>query len=99
MWQFIISYLEKIQIPCIFKKKFDIPCPGCGFQTAFIKLLKGNFYDAFLIYPAIYPIILLILALILHITFRFKIGSQILLILFYISLLTIITQYIYFLNR
>lgn len=47
----IISWLEQIELPCLFKKYFHVDCPGCGFQRSIIALLKGNFAESFLLFP------------------------------------------------
>ncbi|MFM7725457.1 MAG: DUF2752 domain-containing protein, partial [Flavobacteriales bacterium] len=36
-----------ICLPCIWKSIFDVQCPGCGLTTAFVSLLKLDFYKAY----------------------------------------------------
>lgn len=36
-----------IPVPCLFKKLFSIPCPGCGLTRAFKAIINLNFIDAF----------------------------------------------------
>ena len=50
--------LENYMIPCLSKTLFGLECLRCGFQRAFLLLLKGNFAAAFEMYPAIYPVFL-----------------------------------------
>jgi hypothetical protein len=50
--------LEKYMFPCLSKTLFGIECLGCGFQRAFLLVLKGNFRAAFEMYPAIYSTLL-----------------------------------------
>lgn len=45
-------------LPCLSKKFLGIECPGCGSQRALLMLFKGEFYDAFFMFPAIYTTIL-----------------------------------------
>jgi len=45
-------------IPCLSKTLFGVECFGCGFQRAFLLLLKGDFDAAFEMYPAIYAVLL-----------------------------------------
>ena len=45
-------------LPCLSKKFLGIECPGCGSQRALLLLFKGEFYDAFFMFPAIYTTIL-----------------------------------------
>jgi hypothetical protein len=41
-------------IPCLFKTLFGIECLGCGFQRSVFLLFKGEFWEAFKMYPAVY---------------------------------------------
>lgn len=45
-------------IPCMNKKIFGFDCPGCGIQRAFAMIFRGDFTDAFFMFPAIYTTIL-----------------------------------------
>lgn len=49
--------LEKYMLPCMNKKLFGIECPGCGLQRSIALLIKGDFAEAFFMYPAIYTLI------------------------------------------
>ncbi len=51
--------LEKYMLPCVNKKIFGIECLGCGTQRAFMLVLKGEFAEAFRMFPAIFTTILL----------------------------------------
>lgn len=53
-------------IPCMNKKIFGIDCPGCGTQRALALIFKGEFTDAFFMFPAIYTTILFFIFLGLH---------------------------------
>jgi hypothetical protein len=74
----LISWLEAHQLPCFYKHSIGIECMGCGMQTAFILLLKGEFIESLKTYPALLPTIFLILFLMLHLLFKFKYGASIL---------------------
>jgi len=50
--------LEKYMLPCLFKTLFGIECLGCGFQRALFLLFKGDFFGAFIMYPAVYTTLL-----------------------------------------
>ncbi|MBN1184668.1 MAG: DUF2752 domain-containing protein [Bacteroidales bacterium] len=93
-WQNIIKWLESHQQPCKWKKNFGIECLGCGFQSAFIALLKGNITESLKLYPALIPIICLFLFLVLHIIFKFKHGAKILMWSFILVWIIMITSYI-----
>ena len=70
MWQNLIHWLESHSLPCQFYRQYHTECPGCGFQSAFISLLKGNFSESFQTYPALLPILLLIVSLCMHLRIR-----------------------------
>lgn len=53
-------------IPCLSKTLFGIECLGCGFQRAFLLLLKGEFSMAFQMYPAVYTTLIFLGFLGLH---------------------------------
>jgi hypothetical protein len=50
--------LENYMLPCWSKTLFGVECLGCGLQRAFLLLLKGDFINAFQMYPAIYVTLL-----------------------------------------
>ena len=50
--------LENYMLPCLSKTLFGVECLGCGMQRAFLLLLKGDFSNAFQMYPAIYVTLL-----------------------------------------
>lgn len=55
------SFWEKVNmflIPCPFKYLTGYDCPGCGFQRAFIALIKGDFQESFHLYPPTIPLLL-----------------------------------------
>jgi hypothetical protein len=66
----MVEWLEKHQIPCIYKYLLGIDCPTCGFQRAFLLLLKGDVWKSIQTYPALIPTIILLLALISWMIFK-----------------------------
>ena len=58
--------LEKYMIPCMNKQLFGFDCPGCGMQRALALILKGEFVDAFFMFPAIYTLIAFFGVIALH---------------------------------
>ena len=90
----LIDWLEKHQLSCAWKSTFGIECPGCGFQRAFILLLKGKFIESFLTYPALVPIIIMFFYLFLHIKFNFKNGHKLILAMFITNVVIIVVSYI-----
>lgn len=91
----LIEWLEKHSLPCFYKKYMGIDCPGCGMQRAFNELLKGNFQESFLLYPALFTIIIMVCYLFLHLKFKFKDGADNLKMLFILNALIIVFNYIY----
>ncbi len=58
--------MEEYMLPCFTKKYLGIDCPGCGTQRAFVMVCRGEFSDAFHMFPAIYTTILFFLLIGLH---------------------------------
>jgi len=93
----VISFLEENMLSCQWKK-MGYECTGCGMQRSIIHLLKGEFVEAFYIYPAIYTLILMFVYLGFHLKFSFKNGHKVLLFLFIINLLIIFTNFLIKIN-
>jgi hypothetical protein len=91
----LIQWLENHQQPCPVKEHLGIICPGCGMQTSFIELLKGNLYESFIAYPPMIPIILLFAFMLAHLIFKFKKGTKILIFWFVFTTLLTLSNYIY----
>jgi len=90
----LISFLEKNMLSCQWKEEFNVECSGCGMQRSIIHILKGEFIEAFYLYPAIYTLIAMFALLVLHLKFNFKKGSSILLYLFIVNVIIIFTNFI-----
>lgn len=58
--------MEEYMLPCFTKKFLGIDCPGCGTQRAFVMVCKGDFVEAFYMFPAIYTTILFFIFVALH---------------------------------
>jgi len=80
-------------LPCPVKQTMGMDCPGCGMQRAILELLKGNFVESFIAYPALMPIMAMLIFLVLHLKFDFKHGALILKIAFIINALVISLSY------
>lgn len=91
----IINWLEQHLGTCYFHKYIGIQCPGCGFQRAFIELLKGNLTDSLKLYPALIPIIIMFLLLGIHLKFNLKNGALILKVIFIFTAIIIAANYIF----
>lgn len=79
---------------CHIKQQFGFDCIGCGMQRSIIHLLKGEFIEAFYLYPAIYTLIIMFGFLLLHLKFNFKLGHKILLYLFVTNIVIMIANFI-----
>lgn len=90
----LISWLEAHQLPCFYKHFLGLECIGCGMQTAFILLLKGEFIESLKTYPALLPIVFLIAFLILHLIFKFKYGASILKYTFIFTVAIMVVSYV-----
>jgi hypothetical protein len=88
-----ISFLEDHLLPCQWKS-LGVECTGCGLQRSVIHLLKGEFTEAFYLYPAVYTLLLMFAFLLLHLKFDFAKGHKILLWLFVLNICIIIISYI-----
>jgi len=88
-----ISFLEENMLSCQWKE-MGIECMGCGLQRSVIYLLKGDFVNAFLSYPAIYSLVLMLFFLALHLKFNFSKGHSILQGLFILNVIIILTNYL-----
>jgi hypothetical protein len=92
--QQLIEWLETHQLPCYYKKFLGIECLGCGMQTAFILLLKGEIIESLKVYPALIPILFMLAFLILHLIVKFSNGARILKISFIFTLSIMVVSYI-----
>jgi len=73
---------------------FGVECLGCGIQRALVLISKGEFVEAFKMYPAIYTLILLALFSLIHLKKKFKNGKRIILTLAIINMIIIVVSYI-----
>ncbi|MBO7478706.1 MAG: DUF2752 domain-containing protein [Salinivirgaceae bacterium] len=89
---FGISY--NFDIPCFYKKYLGFECPWCGSQRALKLLLEGKFIESIVMFPALIPLIIMFVYLGLHLIFKFRHGSRILLSLFVLNVVIIAVNYI-----
>ncbi len=86
---------EEYMLPCLNKKLFGFECMGCGLQRSVALILKGEFIEAFYMYPAIYALIALFSYITLNLFFKFENSNRITTILGVLSLLIIIINFTY----
>ena len=85
--------MEEYMLPCMSKKLFGIECLGCGTQRAFVLLLKGEFVEAFKMYPPIYTLVILFLFIFLHLIDKSRNYTRIVISLAIINLIVMIVSY------
>lgn len=86
--------MEEYMLPCLNKKLLGIECMGCGIQRAIVLIFKGEFVNAFHMYPAIYSLLILFIFIGINFFFKFKTSNKIIGTLAVITVVTIITSYI-----
>ena len=82
-------------LPCTNKMIFGLECPGCGTQRALALILKGEFADAFYMFPPIYTTILFFMVLGLHFMDRRRNYHKIIVYGAIINAVIVIFSYIY----
>ena len=88
--------IEDYMLPCLNKKLFGVDCLGCGMQRALLHILKGEFIEAFKMYPAIYTILLFFILVVYNFFFKKKkVKSKIIYSLAILNIIIIIISYIY----
>ncbi|MEP3836146.1 MAG: DUF2752 domain-containing protein [Algibacter sp.] len=86
--------MEEYMLPCLNKKLLGVDCMGCGMQRAIALIFRGEFVEAFHMYPAIYSLITLFLIIGINIFFKFKHSNKIIGTLAILTVVTIITSYL-----
>ena len=86
--------MEEYMLPCVNKKYFGYECMGCGIQRSVALLLRGEFIDAFYMYPGIYPLIALLGFLIVNHFFTIRYANKTIIILAILTVSTIIISYL-----
>ena len=54
----LTHWLESHLLLCPVKATLGVDCPGCGFQRAFVALLRGDVVACWEMYPALIPFLL-----------------------------------------
>lgn len=86
--------MEEYMLPCLNKKYLGFECMGCGIQRSISLLFKGQFTDAFFMYPAIYPLLALLAFLVVNQFISFKYANKSIIFLAILTVATIIVSYI-----
>ena len=88
----VVDFLEKNMLSCHWKE-LGLECTGCGLQRSVIHLLRGDFLEAWTVYPAIYTLIPMFVFLGIHLRYNFTRGAQILKWMFVLNLAIILIHY------
>ncbi len=80
-------------MPCQYKEYLGLSCPGCGMQSAFIALLKGEWRESIAFFPALIPLGIMLGFLVLHLFIKVRNGANILKILFIFNVVLILLHY------
>ncbi|MGB3774077.1 MAG: DUF2752 domain-containing protein [Leeuwenhoekiella sp.] len=81
-------------LPCLTKQFLGFDCMGCGLQRSALFFIKGNFIEAFHMYPGIFPLVALFGFLGLTQFFQIRFSAIIINILAISAAFTIIASYI-----
>lgn len=77
------------------KKIFGFDCPGCGMQRSFMMVLKGDFGEAFAMFPAIYTTLAFFVFITLHFLDKKRNYHKIIVTLGILNAAIMIIAYIY----
>jgi len=86
--------MEEYMLPCLNKKYLGFECMGCGIQRSAALLLKGEFIEAFYMYPGIYPLIALLGFLLVNQFITIKYANKTIIFLAILTVSTIIISYL-----
>lgn len=86
--------MEEYMLPCMNKKYLGFECMGCGIQRSLALLIRGEFIEAFLMYPGIYPLIGLLGFIVINQFKSIKYANFIIPALAILTVGTIIISYI-----
>lgn len=87
--------MEDYMLPCLFKQTFGIDCKGCGIQRSIAFLLKGQFENAFYMFPAIYTTLLFFLSVGLFVVDKKHNYQKIVITLAIVNAIIMIISYVY----
>lgn len=86
--------MKEWMLPCLTKKYLGVECLGCGIQRSLLLVFKGEFVQAFQLYPAIYPMLLLGIVIGANLIFPIKLAPKIIAVLGILTAVTMIGSYV-----
>lgn len=90
----LADFFEKHLFFCSVKSLLGIECPGCGMQRAFVALLRGHLAESLSLNASLLPFLVTILFTVLHLVFGFKNGARWIVILFSITVIVMLTNFV-----
>ncbi len=91
----MIFQAKEYMLPCLNKKLFGFECLGCGMQRALLNIVRGEFVEAFKMYPAIYTILLFFILIGFNFFSKKKVNPKIIYSLAVVNICIIIISYIF----
>ena len=85
--------MEEYMLPCLNKKYLGFECMGCGIQRSISLFFKGEFIDAFYMYPGLYPLMALMGILLVNQFISFKYANKGIIFFAILTVATIIISY------
>lgn len=80
-------------LECSWKQEYGIDCLTCGFQRSLGLLIKGEFVESFLMFPATIPFLLTILIAAFYVWKRFNNGHKWIISMFSLTTALILINY------
>jgi len=91
----VLAVLERGTLPCPTKALTGVDCPGCGSQRAALAALRGEWGDAFALYPPGIFLFVLVIFTALHLRFRWPWGARVVLVLFILAVAAILGSFVW----
>ncbi len=85
--------MEEYMLPCLNRKYLGFECMGCGIQRSISLFLKGEFVDAFYMYPGLYPLMFLMVVILANQFISFKYANKSIVFFAILTVATIIISY------
>ncbi|MEG1737220.1 MAG: DUF2752 domain-containing protein [Odoribacter sp.] len=90
----MLDWLEEHQLPCLFKAIFGVRCPVCGFQTAILALLRGDWITSLNAWSPLLPLMVFLILATLRICGLKKITAGTLKSFGFVCLIIILISYL-----